>query len=138
MYVKRVKLRVLVLLLMAILLCSVSPVSALVGSNGISAQMEPTEKAEALVGPTQISTEPLAEVAKSTEGELQTEPKIDGPVPENDMMPLTAGNYIWFQGYVYRVDENAPNYKRTYTLKDGTHTIDLDHLYVMRLKVNGS
>lgn len=51
------------------------------------------------------------------------------------MMPLTAGNYIWFQGYVYRVDENAPNYKRTYTLKDGTHTIDLDHLYVMRLKV---
>lgn len=100
--------------------------------------MEPTEKAEALVGPTQISTEPLAEAAKSTEGELQTEPKIDGPVPENDMMPLTAGNYIWFQGYVYRVDENAPNYKRTYTLKDGTHTIDLDHLYVMRLKVNGS
>ena len=139
MYVKRVKLRVLVLLLlMAILLCSVSPVSALVGSNGISAQMEPTEKVEALVGPTQISTEPLAEVAKSTEGELQTEPKIDGPVPANDMMPLTAGNYIWFQGYVYRVDENAPNYKRTYTLKDGTHTIDLDHLYVMRLKVNGS
>lgn len=50
MYVKRVKLRVLVLLLMAILLCSVSPVSALVGSNGISAQMEPTEKAEAPSG----------------------------------------------------------------------------------------
>ena len=30
-------------------------------------------------------------------------------------MPMSADNYIWFQGYVYWVDESAPNYKRTYT-----------------------
>ena len=86
-----------------------------------------------LEAPTELPTEAI----KPTEGELQAEPKIDGPVPEG-LMPMSADNYIWFQGYVYRVDESAPNYKRTYTLKDGTHTIDLDHLYVMRLKVNGS
>ena len=137
MYVKRAKLHVLALL-MAILLCSISPVSALVVSNDISVQRESTEKVEALVGPTQISTESLEEVTQTTEEEFQTEPKIDGPVPANGTMPLAAGNYIWFQGYVYRVNEDAPNYKRTYTLKDGTHAIDLDHLYVMRLKVNGS
>ncbi len=137
MYVKRAKLYVLALL-MAILLCIISPVSALVVSNDISVQGEPTEKVEALVGPTQISTESLEEVTQTTEEEFQTEPKIDGPVPANGTMPLAADNYIWFQGYVYRVNEDAPNYKRTYTLKDGTHAIDLDHLYVMRLKVNGS
>ena len=93
----------------------------------------PTEKVE----PAQTPTGPLTEAIKPTEGELQAEPKIDGPVPEG-LMPMSADNYIWFQGYVYRVNEDAPNYKRTYTLKDGTHTIDLDHLYVMRLKVNGS
>lgn len=87
----------------------------------------PTEKVEA-------PTAPVAETAAARE---QTEPKIAGPVPEG-LMPMSADNYIWFQGYVYRVDENAPNYKRTYTLKDGAHTINLDHLYVMRLKVNGS
>ncbi|MEI3061234.1 MAG: SpaA isopeptide-forming pilin-related protein [Oscillospiraceae bacterium] len=97
----------------------------------------PTEAPTETMEPTQASTEPLAEAIKPTEGELQAELRIDGPVPEG-LMPMSADNYIWFQGYVYRVDESAPNYKRTYTLKDGTHTIDLDHLYVMRLKVNGS
>ena len=97
----------------------------------------PTEAPTETMEPTQASTEPLTEAIKPTEGELQAELRIDGPVPEG-LMPMSADNYIWFQGYVYRVDESAPNYKRTYTLKDGTHTIDLDHLYVMRLKVNGS
>ena len=80
----------------------------------------PTEVPTETMEPTQASTEPLAEAIKPTEGELQAELRIDGPVPEG-LMPMSADNYIWFQGYVYRVDESAPNYKRTYTLKDGTH-----------------
>lgn len=66
------------------------------------------------------------------------EPQISGPLPEDGIAPLAAGNYIWFQGYVYRADEDAPNFKRTYTLTDGTHTASIHHLYVMRLKVDGS
>lgn len=66
------------------------------------------------------------------------EPQISGPLPENGIVPLAAGNYIWFQGYVYRADEDAPNFKRTYTLTDGSHTASIHHLYVMRLKVDGS
>ena len=46
-------------------------------------------------------------------------------------------NYIWFQGYVYRAVEDAPNFEKTYALTDGTHRASIHHLYVMRLKVNG-
>lgn len=46
-------------------------------------------------------------------------------------------NYIWFQGYVYRAVEDAPNFEKTYALTDGTHHASIHHLYVMRLKVNG-
>ena len=46
-------------------------------------------------------------------------------------------NYIWFQGYVYRAEEDAPNFEKTYALTDGTHHASIHHLYVMRLKVNG-
>lgn len=66
------------------------------------------------------------------------EPQISGPLPEDGIAPMAAGNYIWFQGYVYRTDEDAPNFKRTYTLTDGAHTASIHHLYVMRLKVDGS
>ena len=66
------------------------------------------------------------------------EPQISGPLPEDGIDPLSAENNIWFQGYVYRADEDAPNFKRTYTLTDGTHTASIHHLYVMRLKVDGS
>ena len=50
---------------------------------------------------------------------------------------MAEENYIWFQGYVYRAEEDAPNFQKTYTLTDGTHT-GVHHLYVMRLRVNGS
>lgn len=68
----------------------------------------------------------------------EAEPQISGPLPEDGIAPMAAGNYIWFQGYVYRADEDAPNFKRTYTLTDGSHTASIHHLYVMRLKVDGS
>ena len=101
----------------------------------LNAPEVPTEfSTEAPIEKAETSTAPVSEAASARE---QTVPTIAGPVPEG-LMPMSADNYIWFQGYVYRVNEDAPNYKRTYTLKDGAHTIDLDHLYVMRLKVNGS
>lgn len=47
---------------------------------------------------------------------------------------MAQENYIWFQGYVYRAEEDAPNFQKTYTLTDGTHTASVHHLYVMPVK----
>mgnify|MGYP001056856584 CR=1 FL=1 len=56
---------------------------------------------------------------------------------ENAQAVSAEENYIWFQGYVYRAVEDAPNFEKTYALTDGTHRASIHHLYVMRLKVNG-
>lgn len=73
------------------------------------------------------------DAAESEEAAAEPDVILDG-----DVMPLSAGNNIWFQGYVYRVNEDAAAYTKTYTLTDGAHTMRLHHLYIMRLKVDGT
>ena len=63
---------------------------------------------------------------------------LPAQIPGEAAQPMAEENYIWFQGYVYRAEEDAPNFQKTYTLTDGTHTASVHHLYVMRLRVNGS
>ena len=63
---------------------------------------------------------------------------LPAQIPGEAAQPMAQENYIWFQGYVYRAEEDAPNFQKTYTLTDGTHTASVHHLYVMRLRVNGS
>lgn len=95
-----------------------------------STETAPETSSEAPTEP----TEPLLSELKPSE--IRLEPQINGPTPEG-YVPLSSINTVWMQGYVYRTNESAPNFKYTYTLKDGKHTMDMDHLYIMRLHVDG-
>ena len=59
---------------------------------------------------------------------------LPAQIPGEAAQPMAEENYIWFQGYVYRAEEGAPNFQKTYALTDGTHTASVHHLYVMRLR----
>ena len=93
------------------------------------APVESAESSKETV-PLEIPPEP------SFPSEMEQILPINGATPEG-YIPFSQINTVWTQGYVFRADESAPNLKYTYTLKDGTHTTNINFLYVMRLHVGG-